>query len=94
MKINFTFFDPLAEGPTPEVIVTKPSPDQGIIAPLGLRPENSTLVHVLVHRESEEYKEEEDEHSPLGKLKHNFYLIFEMSNGKKYLHMFICFYCK
>ncbi|TMW44650.1 hypothetical protein DOY81_010270 [Sarcophaga bullata] len=31
------------------------------MAPLGLRPENSTLVHVLVHRESEEYKEEDDE---------------------------------
>lgn len=28
---------------------------------MGLRPENSTLVHVLVHRESEEYKEEDDE---------------------------------
>lgn len=42
------------------MIVTKPSPDQQS-GPMGLRPENSTLVHVLVHRESEEYKEEEDE---------------------------------
>lgn len=49
-----------AEGPTPEVIVTKPSPEQTIIS-LGLRPDNSTLVHVLVHRESEEYKEEDED---------------------------------
>ncbi|XP_054090096.1 sodium channel protein 60E [Zeugodacus cucurbitae] len=49
-----------ADGSAPEVIVTKPSPEQQS-GPLGLRPENSTLVHVLVHRESEEYKEEEDE---------------------------------
>lgn len=42
------------------MIVTKPSPEQqsGL---MGLRPENSTLVQVLVHRESEEYKEEDDE---------------------------------
>lgn len=26
-----------------------------------LRPDNSTLVHVLVHRESEEYKNSDDE---------------------------------
>uniref|UniRef100_A0A1B0A966 Uncharacterized protein n=1 Tax=Glossina pallidipes TaxID=7398 RepID=A0A1B0A966_GLOPL len=49
-----------ADGPTPEVIVTKPSPEQTIIS-LGLRPDNSTLVHVLVHRESEEYKEEDED---------------------------------
>lgn len=57
----YTFwFLQAAEGPTPEVIVTKPSPEQSTL-PLGLRPENSTLVHVLVHRESEEYKEEDEE---------------------------------
>lgn len=50
-----------AEGPTPEVIVTKPSPEQSSLPLGGLRPENSTLVHVLVHRESEEYKEEDEE---------------------------------
>ncbi|XP_065369010.1 sodium channel protein 60E [Calliphora vicina] len=59
LRVNKNAF--VSEGPTPEVIVTKPSPDQSIIVPLGLRPENSTLVHVLVHRESEEYKEEDDE---------------------------------
>ncbi|XP_070140733.1 sodium channel protein 60E [Drosophila kikkawai] len=55
-----------AEAPAPEVIVTKPSPDQQTHPhshSLGLRPDNATLVHVLVHRESEEYKEE-DESSP------------------------------
>ncbi|XP_030387841.1 sodium channel protein 60E [Scaptodrosophila lebanonensis] len=52
-----------ADGPAPEVIVTKPSPDQQM-HPLTLRPDNATLVHVLVHRESEEYKDEEDENSP------------------------------
>ncbi|XP_037825375.1 LOW QUALITY PROTEIN: sodium channel protein 60E-like [Lucilia sericata] len=59
LRVNKNAF--VSEGPTPEVIVTKPSPDQSVIVPLGLRPENSTLVHVLVHRESEEYKEEDDE---------------------------------
>ncbi|XP_059225604.1 sodium channel protein 60E isoform X7 [Stomoxys calcitrans] len=58
LRVNKNAF--VSEGPTPEVIVTKPSPEQSSL-PLGLRPENSTLVHVLVHRESEEYKEEEEE---------------------------------
>ncbi|XP_073812240.1 na channel protein 60E [Musca autumnalis] len=58
LRVNKNAF--VSEGPTPEVIVTKPSPDQTAL-PLGLRPENSTLVHVLVHRESEEYKEEDEE---------------------------------
>lgn len=44
------------------ILVTKPSPE----APTGptLTSENSTLVHVLVHRESEEYKNDEEEVSP------------------------------
>ncbi|XP_017472126.1 PREDICTED: sodium channel protein 60E-like, partial [Rhagoletis zephyria] len=58
LRVNKNAF--VSEGPTPEVIVTKPSPEQQS-GPLGLRPDNSTLVHVLVHRESEEYKEEEDD---------------------------------
>uniref|UniRef100_A0A1I8MS87 Sodium channel protein n=1 Tax=Musca domestica TaxID=7370 RepID=A0A1I8MS87_MUSDO len=58
LRVNKNAF--VSEGPTPEVIVTKPSPEQSTL-PLGLRPENSTLVHVLVHRESEEYKEEDEE---------------------------------
>lgn len=46
--------------------MTKPSPEQQThphshVHALGLRPENATLVHVLVHRESEEYKDEEEE---------------------------------
>lgn len=50
---------------TPEVIVTKPSPDQATASTLAgsganFRPENSTLVHVLVHRESEEYEKDEE----------------------------------
>nr|XP_032292108.1 sodium channel protein 60E isoform X3 [Drosophila virilis] len=52
-----------AEAPAPEVIVTKPSPEQQThphVHALGLRPDNATLVHVLVHRESEEYKEEDE----------------------------------
>ncbi|XP_026836352.1 sodium channel protein 60E isoform X1 [Drosophila erecta] len=52
------------EAPAPEVIVTRPSPEQQTHPhSLSLRPDNATLVHVLVHRESEEYKEE-DESSP------------------------------
>ncbi|KAL9916057.1 na channel protein 60E isoform 2-T2 [Glossina fuscipes fuscipes] len=58
LRVNKNAF--VSEGPTPEVIVTKPSPEQTIIS-LGLRPDNSTLVHVLVHRESEEYKEEDED---------------------------------
>lgn len=49
------------------MIVTKPSPDQQTHPhqlSLGLRPDNATLVHVLVHRESEEYKEEDESSSP------------------------------
>lgn len=51
------------------MIVTKPSPEQQThphshVHALSLRPDNATLVHVLVHRESEEYKDdEEDEES-------------------------------
>jgi len=53
-----------AEASAPEVIVTRPSPEQQTHPhSLSLRPDNATLVHVLVHRESEEYKEE-DESSP------------------------------
>ncbi|KAM8711365.1 hypothetical protein ACLKA7_000494 [Drosophila subpalustris] len=58
----------VSEAPAPEVIVTRPSPEQQthpLSHPhghaLSLRPDNATLVHVLVHRESEEYKEEEEE---------------------------------
>lgn len=43
--------------------MTKPSPEQQThphVHALGLRPDNATLVHVLVHRESEEYKEEDE----------------------------------
>ncbi|KAH8346354.1 hypothetical protein KR084_006883 [Drosophila pseudotakahashii] len=54
-----------AEAPAPEVIVTRPSPDQQTHPhSLSLRPDNATLVHVLVHRESEEYKEEDESSSP------------------------------
>ncbi|KAH8254520.1 hypothetical protein KR032_010630 [Drosophila birchii] len=64
LRVNKNAF--VSEAPAPEVIVTKPSPDQQTHPhshSLGLRPDNATLVHVLVHRESEEYKEE-DESSP------------------------------
>ncbi|EDW02407.1 GH19910 [Drosophila grimshawi] len=64
LRVNKNAF--VSEGPAPEVIVTKPSPDQQThphVHALGLRPDNATLVHVLVHRESEEYKDE-DESSP------------------------------
>ncbi|XP_055920467.1 sodium channel protein 60E isoform X2 [Eupeodes corollae] len=58
-----------ADGPSEvSILVTKPSPE----APTGpsLRPDNSTLVHVLVHRESEEYKTETDdeEFTPIDKI--------------------------
>lgn len=58
--------------------MTKPSPEQQISSgvSLGLRPENSTLVHVLVHRESDEYKEEEESShvSPAGSIKGKFFM--------------------
>lgn len=61
---HFSHFDNLAaDAPAPEVIVTKPSPEQQThphVHALSLRPDNATLVHVLVHRESEEYKEEDE----------------------------------
>ncbi|XP_064547056.1 sodium channel protein 60E isoform X2 [Drosophila montana] len=53
----------VSEAAAPEVIVTKPSPEQQThphVHALGLRPDNATLVHVLVHRESEEYKDEDE----------------------------------
>ncbi|XP_017866410.1 PREDICTED: sodium channel protein 60E isoform X4 [Drosophila arizonae] len=53
----------VSDAPAPEVIVTKPSPEQQThphVHALSLRPDNATLVHVLVHRESEEYKEEDE----------------------------------
>ncbi|XP_023033552.1 sodium channel protein 60E [Drosophila willistoni] len=61
LRLNKNAF--VSEGPAPEVIVTKPSPDQQThpTHTLNLRPDNATLVHVLVHRESEEYKDEEDD---------------------------------
>ncbi|XP_015039175.2 sodium channel protein 60E isoform X3 [Drosophila pseudoobscura] len=61
LRVNKNAF--VSEGPAPEVIVTRPSPDQQThphMHALGLRPDNATLVHVLVHRESEEYKEEDE----------------------------------
>ncbi|KAH8291379.1 hypothetical protein KR054_011068 [Drosophila jambulina] len=61
LRVNKNAF--VSEAPAPEVIVTKPSPDQQThphAHSLGLRPDNATLVHVLVHRESEEYKEEDE----------------------------------
>nr|XP_016928398.1 sodium channel protein 60E isoform X5 [Drosophila suzukii] len=62
LRVNKNAF--VSEAPAPEVIVTRPSPDQQTHPhSLSLRPDNATLVHVLVHRESEEYKEE-DESSP------------------------------
>ncbi|KAL5288421.1 hypothetical protein ACFFRR_008949 [Megaselia abdita] len=57
-----------AEGPPSDVsiLVTKPSPETPAAPPpatasssLSLRQDNSTLVHVLVHRESDEYKDED-----------------------------------
>ncbi|KAH8283438.1 hypothetical protein KR018_001668, partial [Drosophila ironensis] len=65
LRVNKNAF--VSEAPAPEVIVTKPSPEQQThphSLSLGLRPDNATLVHVLVHRESEEYKEEDDGSSP------------------------------
>ncbi|EDV37234.2 uncharacterized protein Dana_GF13351 [Drosophila ananassae] len=65
LRVNKNAF--VSEAPAPEVIVTKPSPDQQTHPhqlSLGLRPDNATLVHVLVHRESEEYKEEDESSSP------------------------------
>ncbi|EDW08256.2 uncharacterized protein Dmoj_GI19866, isoform D [Drosophila mojavensis] len=53
----------VSDAPAPEVIVTKPSPEQQKhphVHALSLRPDNATLVHVLVHRESEEYKEDDE----------------------------------
>ncbi|XP_044778464.1 sodium channel protein 60E isoform X12 [Drosophila simulans] len=62
LRVNKNAF--VSEAPAPEVIVTRPSPEQQTHPhSLSLRPDNATLVHVLVHRESEEYKEE-DESSP------------------------------
>ncbi|XP_067630184.1 sodium channel protein 60E isoform X2 [Eurosta solidaginis] len=55
LRVNKNAF--VSDTSTPEVIVTKPSPEQQM-GPSGLRPDNATLVHVLVHRESEEYKDE------------------------------------
>ncbi|KAH8410967.1 hypothetical protein KR222_004113 [Zaprionus bogoriensis] len=64
LRVNKNAF--VSDGPAPEVIVTKPSPEQQThphshVHALSLRPDNATLVHVLVHRESEEYKDEEDD---------------------------------
>ncbi|XP_017837451.1 sodium channel protein 60E isoform X2 [Drosophila busckii] len=63
LRVNKNAF--VSDASAPEVIVTKPSPDQQSMPhshahALGLRPDNATLVHVLVHRESEEYKEEDE----------------------------------
>lgn len=65
-KISQFFYKFPADGPAPEVIVTKPSPEQQThphshVHALSLRPDNATLVHVLVHRESEEYKDDDEE---------------------------------
>ncbi|XP_037923835.1 sodium channel protein 60E isoform X3 [Hermetia illucens] len=61
LRVNKNAF--VSDGPAEvSILVTKPSPE----APTGptLTSENSTLVHVLVHRESEEYKNDEEEVSP------------------------------
>ncbi|XP_055858616.1 sodium channel protein 60E isoform X2 [Episyrphus balteatus] len=67
LRVNKNAF--VSDGPSEvSILVTKPSPE----APTGpsLRPDNSTLVHVLVHRESEEYKTETDdeEFTPIDKI--------------------------
>ncbi|KAH8371406.1 hypothetical protein KR093_007198 [Drosophila rubida] len=74
LRVNKNAF--VSDGPAPEVIVTKPSPEQQTHPlahghSLSLRPDNATLVHVLVHRESEEYKEEDDECSQSSHVSHS-----------------------
>ncbi|KAH8261594.1 hypothetical protein KR044_012109 [Drosophila immigrans] len=74
LRVNKNAF--VSDGPAPEVIVTRPSPEQQTHPmshghSLSLRPDNATLVHVLVHRESEEYKEEDDECSQSSHLSHS-----------------------
>lgn len=66
-----SYWNVSADGPGPipsdvSILVTKPSPETPAAPPpatasssLSLRQDNSTLVHVLVHRESDEYKDED-----------------------------------
>lgn len=76
-----------AEGPPSDVsiLVTKPSPENPAAPPpatatssLSLRQDNSTLVHVLVHRESDEYKDEDLTPSSGGEYLFTFFLFLKL----------------